>query len=88
MRSRGNSRCSATSFAVYSLLTTITSQVRAACLYLARFCRRVRGCTRSGKCNGTRSWISVERTPSRWGGYIQSEKWKTSSGPANRSTGG
>ena len=30
----------------------------------------------------------VARTPARCGGYIQSEKWRTSTGPRNRSTGG
>ena len=35
-----------------------------------------------------RSWTIVERSPPRWRGYIQSEKWKTSSGPARRSTAG
>ena len=33
-------------------------------------------------------WIIVERSPPAWAGYIQSLKWKTSSGPAKRSTGG
>ena len=76
------------SSAVNAEMVTITSQVRAACAYFARFCRRVRGCTHSGKRSGMRSWTIVERTPPRWRGYIQSEKWKTSSGPARRSTAG
>ena len=62
------------SFAVNSEMVTITSQVRAACLYLATFCLRVRGWTHSGCLSGIRSWTIVERTPARWRGYIQSEK--------------
>ena len=36
----------------------------------------------------SRAQISVERTPLRCRGYIQSEKWKTSRPPASLSTGG
>ena len=48
-----------------------------------RASRRVRACTHSGKCSGTRSWIIVERTPARCGGYIQSLKWSTSKSPSD-----
>ena len=72
-----------------SELATITSQVRAACRYFATFWRRVRGCDPlRDSASGTRSWIDRRAHAARWRGYIQSEKWKTSSGPTSRSTAG
>jgi hypothetical protein len=73
---------------VNSALTKTTSQVRAALRYFAPCIRRVRPCTQSGNRSGTRSWTIVERRPPLWGGYIQSEKCRTSTGPRKRSTGG
>ncbi|TMM14693.1 MAG: hypothetical protein E6F98_03705 [Actinobacteria bacterium] len=88
MRARSTPSVSATSFAVKSEFTITTSHACAAWRYFAPCMRAVRRCTQSGKWSGTRSWIIVERMPLRWGGYIQSLKWKTSSVPANRSTEG
>ena len=71
-----------------SALTKITSQVRAALRYFAPCMRLVRPWTHSGKRSGTRSCTIVERRPPPCGGYIQSEKCSTSTGPRKRSTGG
>src|SRR5581483_3360774 len=88
MRERSTPSVSATSSPVNSELTMTTSQARAACRYLAACMLRVLPWTQPGKCSGTRSCTIVERMPARWGGYIQSPKWKTSSRPTNASSGG
>ncbi len=44
----------------------------AASRYFAECIENVRGVTQSRWCNGTRSWITVDRSPARCGGYIQS----------------
>ena len=55
--------------------------MRAVSAYL-RVVHRLRlAVVHSGKRSGTRSWIVVARTPARCGGYIQSEKWRTSNRP-------
>ena len=69
---------------VYSELVKMTPQPVLA-RYLAACIRRVRAVTHCGNRIGTRSWIVVARRPSRCGGYIQSEKWKTSKCPRTRS---
>src|SRR5262245_66546616 len=55
-------------------------------MYLRLCIRRVRGATHSGWCSGERSYTVVVLNPPRCAGYIQSEKWKTSSFPTSRST--
>ena len=86
-RSSGTPSSSTTSPPVKRELTKIRSHVCAACSYFGPCMRSVSGSTHSGKRSGTRSWTVVARRPARCGGYIQSEKWKTSSRPTSRSTG-
>jgi hypothetical protein len=64
MRSRGNRNVSATSFAVNSAFVNTTSH-DAICSSFDVCIRRVRGCTHSGWCSGTRSCTIVARTPPR-----------------------
>ena len=84
-RSRATSTRSA---AVKREFANTTSHVAAAWRALRVCIDTVRGVHHSGWWNGTRSWNTVARTPSRCGGYIHSLKTNASSGPTKRSTGG